>query len=50
VTDPTLPDGQPEAAGPASPPAPALDPEDWASSAGAADDDRYLTERPPHWQ
>lgn len=26
-----------------------VDPEDWASS-GGDDDDRYLRERPPHWQ
>jgi hypothetical protein len=26
-----------------------LDPEDWASSGGDVDD-RYLRDRPPHWQ
>lgn len=26
-----------------------VDPEDWASS-GGDDDDRYLRDRPPHWQ
>ena len=28
----------------------AVDPEDWARSAEAGDEDRYLKERPPHWQ
>jgi len=32
-------------AGAASP-----DPEDWASTAGSGDDERYLRERPPHWE
>ena len=26
------------------------DPEDWASTAGSGDDERYLRERPPHWE
>ena len=26
-----------------------VDPEDWASGRGS-DDDRYLRERPPHWE
>ena len=40
------PDTEPVApARPASP-----DPEDWASTAGSSDDERYLRERPPHWE
>ena len=27
-----------------------VDPEDWASSRGKADEERYLRERPPHWE
>jgi hypothetical protein len=27
-----------------------IDPEDWAASGGKADEERYLRERPPHWE
>ena len=28
----------------------AADPEDWQSTAASGDDERYLSERPPHWE
>jgi hypothetical protein len=28
----------------------ATDPEDWQSTAASGDDERYLRERPPHWE
>lgn len=50
------PDQQPRAKEPAvgEPPdpssPPALDPEDWASTAPSGDDERYQRDRPPHWE
>jgi hypothetical protein len=38
----------PEPPDPVSPTAP--DPEDWQSTAASGDDERYLRERPPHWE
>ena len=32
------------------PAAPPPDPEDWQSTAASSDDERYLSERPPHWE
>jgi hypothetical protein len=44
IKESSTPRGRPEV------PAAAVDPEDWASSGGEGDDDRYLEDRPPHWQ
>jgi hypothetical protein len=33
-----------------APAGPAADPEDWQSTAASGDDERYLSERPPHWE
>ncbi len=44
TTPPPEPEPEPEGPGPAA------DPEDWQSTAASGDDERYLSERPPHWE
>jgi hypothetical protein len=41
------PEPPPQSRDHVSPPA---DPEDWQSTAASGDDERYLRDRPPHWE